>query len=86
MAACLVLMYSAPSPDPDVEDITSLMICAVSWTAPLLGGMWCCLTRRSAPQTQLHALGSLKYDASLCTLNTISLTWYVTMASLFVAA
>ena len=50
-------------------------------TAPLLGGSSTFADMKKCPPALLRAPGSLKYDASLCTANTISLLLYVNMAS-----
>ena len=82
MAACLVLIYSAPSSAFVVEDIIGLMIYAMLWTASLFGGMLYCQTRRNVPPLWCMLLACLN-KMHHCAL---PLAWYITVASLFVIA
>ena len=71
--ALRALMYNAPNSASAAEDMTVLMSCARFRTAPLLVGSAQSDKRKKCPPARLRALGSLRYDASLCTTSTMSL-------------
>ena len=61
--------------------MTDLMIVEVLMIAPLLGGSSVSVDMKKCPPALFLAPASLKYDASLCTANTMLLYSYVRMAS-----
>ena len=67
------IVYSPASYASVADDMAFLMMCAMFSTAPLLGGMVVSLDRKKCPPALLHALGSLKQLALLCTANVMSL-------------
>ena len=71
-ASC-ALMYNAPNSASAAEDMTALMSWARLSTAPLLAGSSQSDERKKCPPARLCALGSLRYDTSLCTTRTMSL-------------
>ena len=79
------LMYNAPSSASAALDMTDLMIWDMFSTAPLFGGLSVSIDMKKCPPALLRAPGSLKYDASLCTVSIMLLFLYVSMASGFVA-
>ena len=77
-----------PSSASDADAITFFNIAAITKMAPLW--LVCCpysifLLRKKCPPNLLLALNSDKYEASLCTCNTISLANYLIFASSCVA-
>ena len=86
-SSCLIatashaLMYRAPSSASAALDMTVLIILDMFNTAPLFGGSLTLDDMKKWPPALLRPPGSLRYDASLCTANTISLFSYVRMAS-----
>ena len=84
--ASLPLMKSAPSSSSGAYDMTTLMILALVNTAPLLGGNAVLFDMRKCPPDFLLDIFSERYEASLWTAMTMSLAWYVSMASGWVAA
>jgi hypothetical protein len=71
-------MNSAPTSASAADDSTALIICEIVITAPLLGGVSVSLDMKKCPPALLRTLLSDRYDASLCTANTMSLALYVT--------
>ena len=67
------LIYRAPSSASAADDITAFIICATVNTAPLLVGYASSSDMKKCPPDLLLALRSDRYDASLCTANTMSL-------------
>ena len=79
--ASQALMYIAPNSASAALDMTAVIIFDILSIAPLVGGSSASVVRKKCPPALLLAFGSLKYDVSLCTANTISLFSYVRMAS-----
>ena len=79
--ACLELMKSAPISASAADDTTDLMICAIFSTALLFFGSLELSDMKKCPPARLLALGSVKYEASLCTASTMLLALNVRMAS-----
>ena len=75
------LMNKAPTLALAAEDSTALIICEIVITAPLLDGVLVSLDMKKCPPALLGALLLDRYDALLCTANTILLALYVTIAS-----
>ncbi len=79
--ASWALINIAPSSASAADDMTALMIWAVLSTAPLLAGSSSFSERKKWPPALLHALGSLRCNASLCSASIILLALYVTIVS-----
>ena len=79
--ASRALRKMAPISASAALDITVLIRFAVLSTAPLFAGIGTSLARKKCPPARLRALGSLRYDASLCTASFMSLLRYVKTAS-----
>ena len=75
------LMYNPANSASAALDMTDLMMLDVLMIAPLLGGSSTSDDMKKCPPALLLAPASLKYDASLCTANTMSLFSYVRIAS-----
>ncbi len=69
--AVLALMNNAPSLAFAADDITAFIICKILSTAPLLMGMSSVRAMKMWPLALLRALGSDRFDASLCILSLI---------------
>ena len=82
----LQLMKSAPISASAADDMTTLMILAIINTDPLLGGIAVLFDMNICPPALLMNFVSEIYGASLWTARTISLAWYLNMASGWVAA
>ena len=61
--------------------MTALMICEMFRIAPLFGGSSELLEQKKWPPARLLACASLRYDASECTANIMSLALKESMAS-----
>ena len=66
--------------------MTALIICAIVRMAQLFGGLAVLLDMKKCPPARLHAFDLDRYDALLCPVRTMSLTWYMTIASGFLEA
>ncbi len=63
------------------EDMTVLIICAIVRMAPLFGGLAVLLDMKKCLPALLRAFDLERYNALLCPARTMSLAWYVTIAS-----
>ena len=79
--ACFEFKNNAPISASTANDITLLMILAIFKTAPLFLGSWLFSEMNKWPLALLLAFGSVRYDASLCTFNTILLVLKVKTVS-----
>ena len=79
------LIDSAPISASTADYVTALMILAIVNTAPLLGGNSVLLYINKFPHDLLLYFVSEMYKLSLWPTSTISLAWYVIMASGWVA-
>ncbi len=79
--ASLQLMQRAPTSASAAKDMTALIISAIVRMAPLFGGLAVLLDMKKCPPTRLHAFDLERHDALLCSARTMSLAWYVTIAS-----
>ena len=82
----LKLMKSAPSSASAADDMTTLMILAIVNTDPLLGGNSVLFDIKKCSPDLLMDFVSDKYEALLWLARTMSLAWYASMASGWVAA
>ena len=82
----LLLTKRAPSSASMVKDITCLSIFAFLWMAPLFGRKAILVDMKTCPPPQLHALGSLRYEALLWVVSIMSLALYMIIALGLVAA
>ena len=71
--ASRALRKIAPISASAALNITVLIKFAVLSTAPLLAGIGTTLAKKKYPPAGLRALGLLRYEASLCTANYMSL-------------
>jgi hypothetical protein len=71
----LALMNNAPSVASAADDITTLIICKILSTAPLLMGMSSVPAMNMWLPALLQALGSDRYSALLCIASLILLAW-----------
>ena len=84
--ASLQLGNSAPGSASVADEMTSLIILAIVNTAPLLGENYMLFDINKFPPALLLAFVSERYKALMWPVRTISLAWYVMMASRWVAA
>ena len=78
-------MNLAPSSSYAADDMTDFIIFVIFSTAPLLGGNSVFLDINKCPPDLLIYFVSERCEALLCPARTISLAWYVIMASGWVA-
>ncbi len=79
--ASLQLMSRASTSASAAKDMTALIICVIVRMAPLFGGLAVLLDMKKCPPAWLRVFDSERYDALLCPARTMSLAWYVTIAS-----
>ena len=82
----LQLTKGAPGSASADDDMTALMILAIVNTDPLLGGNAVLFDMKKYPPALLLDFVSEMYKASLCPARSMSLAWYVSIASGWVAA
>ncbi len=79
--ASLQLMQRAPTSASAAEDMTVLIICAIMRMAQLFGVLAVLLDMKTCPPAWLRAFDLERHNVLLCPVRTMSLAWYMTIAS-----